>query len=149
MLDTVRSSLDGHLHPGIPGVGTDPLAFLVSYLNGCLQLVLEKLRFTIGPSALDHLGAARRERDKPQLVQDDQPLFERLGQQSRKLMLILGLDQFVGRTGSVVETDSVPLPAHGKGKAGCDVTLSETGISHQEDRFSLVYVDHLMASSSR
>ena len=78
-----------------------------------------------GRAELEHqLGPGGGKRDEPQLIQNNEVLFEGGSQEFRQSLLLLSQAEFVDQSCRIVETHPIALPAGGQGQSGSNVTFS-------------------------
>src|SRR6266699_6679171 len=77
-----------------------------------------------GAELKQELRADRGERDKAQLVQDDQLLLAQARHQTRQLVLLLGFNEIVDQSGDIVEAHPSPLSTGGQCEPGGHMTFS-------------------------
>ncbi len=109
-----------------------------------------------GAELKDQLRASGGEGDKAQLVQDDELMSERRGQDLGQTMFVLSQDQFIHQTGGGIETDAPTLTAGRECQAGRDMRFTKSRVADQDDRLRLVDIrtacqveDTLLAQSGQ
>ena len=78
------------------------------------------------------LRSDRGERDKAQLVQDNQLLLAQARHQTRQLVLLLGFNEIVDQSGNIVEAHPSPLSTGCQSEPGGHMTFSEAWITDQD-----------------